>query len=857
MTYIRNLKLSTKLAAIVVGLCIPIVMLGTMTFRNAERQMSALDEQLRGAQIVAVSADLMAAIAEHRSTTSSILTGDSTNLAAVTAAQAQIDALFAEIREIEGEGSPLAAPWARLKSEWRTFDRAKNSDAHLVLVTGAKQSIVATADRHGLNIDSSSETAFLARIGVDWVPVLLEDVLWQRRAGSDLAKDTDKSFARRADVLRAAASSERTRSALENTVKSAVAALPDRTATLRTLAAQVDQSVRALNERSLAAGDDKSITIAAIRESADAAQRALAEFGDEAHAILSAQLETRIAKTRRAELLSGVAALLTTALALLLAVTVARLISRSLRHAVEVFHEIERGKLDNVVRVESTDELGALLNSLQGMQTKLCAQLETERSAAAANARIKVALDKVSSNVMLADTNGRIVYVNESAQRDFANAASDFRRDLPGFDASKMVGSTFDIFHKNPAHQRGVTAALRETHVGTVAIGGRTFRITANPVTNDAGERLGTVVEWLDRTQEVATQKELESVTTAALAGDLTVRVSTIGKTGFFERMAGGLNGVLQLMSDIVGRIKLAARDVSTSSDEIARGNIDLSQRTEEAASSLEETASSMEQMTSTVKQNADNAGMANQLAMAARGKAETGGEIVGSAVRAMSEINASSKRIADIIGTIDEIAFQTNLLALNAAVEAARAGEQGRGFAVVASEVRSLAGRSAAAAKEIKTLIQDSVRKVEDGTQLVGDSGRTLEELVGAVKKVSDIVAEISAASNEQAAGIEQVNRAVTQMDEMTQQNAALVEEASAASQAIVDRASQLRDLVSGYVTSNQDEPGAAIDMSAAPEQQAIRARPVKAAKPGAKAMRPTPLRKVVGGSAQDWSEF
>ena len=246
----------------------------------------------------------------------------------------------------------------------------------------------------------------------------------------------------------------------------------------------------------------------------------------------------------------------------------------------------------------------------------------------------------------------------------------------------------------------------------------------------------------------------------------------------------------------------LLQRDMARWIEVVRKGNISLSQRTEEQASSLEETASSMEEMTSTVKQTADNAGQANQLAIAARSQAEKGGAVVGKAVGAMSAINASSRKIADIIGVIDEIAFQTNLLALNAAVEAARAGEQGRGFAVVASEVRNLAGRSATAAKEIKALIQDSVGKVEEGSKLVDQSGQTLEEIVQAVKKVTDIVAEIAAASQEQSTGIEQVNKAVMQMDEVTQQNAALVEQAAAAAEAIVEQTQALSQQVAVYRT-------------------------------------------------------
>ncbi|MGB5852757.1 MAG: methyl-accepting chemotaxis protein, partial [Rhodanobacter sp.] len=253
------------------------------------------------------------------------------------------------------------------------------------------------------------------------------------------------------------------------------------------------------------------------------------------------------------------------------------------------------------------------------------------------------------------------------------------------------------------------------------------------------------------------------------------------------ERMRDRLTG-------IVGEVQHGSQAVSSAAQQIAKGNDDLSQRTQEQASSLEETAASMEEMTSTVKQNAENASYANQLASGAREQAERGGEVAAQAVAAMDEINASSRKIADIVGLIDEIAFQTNLLSLNAAVEAARAGEQGRGFAVVASEVRSLSQRSAAAAKEIKGLINESVQRVQAGSALVDQSGAALTGIVESVKKVTDIVAEIAAASQEQSAGIDQVNRAVMQMDEVTQQNAALVEEAAAAARAMQEQALELQ---------------------------------------------------------------
>ena len=304
---------------------------------------------------------------------------------------------------------------------------------------------------------------------------------------------------------------------------------------------------------------------------------------------------------------------------------------------------------------------------------------------------------------------------------------------------------------------------------------------------------------------------DLTAVLRAALAGNLVDRVSLHGKSGLVATLATILNELLDSMGGAIRQIQTVSGEVSRGAEEISAGTVNLSQRTEEQSSSLEETATSMEQMTTTVKQNAANAGQANQLAMAARGQAESGGIVVGKAIRAMSEINESSKKIADIIGVIDEIAFQTNLLALNAAVEAARAGEQGRGFAVVASEVRSLAGRSATAAKQIKGLIQDSVRKVEDGSNLVTESGHTLEQIVVSVKKVSDIVAEIAAASHEQSSGIEQVNRAVMQMDELTQQNGSLVEQATSASQTLADQARALSQMMDRYHVTARPAGGSA----------------------------------------------
>jgi len=339
-------------------------------------------------------------------------------------------------------------------------------------------------------------------------------------------------------------------------------------------------------------------------------------------------------------------------------------------------------------------------------------------------------------------------------------------------------------------------------------------------------------------------------------AGDLTqsIEVHSHDEIGQLLQALKNMNASL---AAIVGQVRTGTETIAVASRQIASGNADLSSRTESQASSLEETASSMEELTSTVKQNAENARQANQLVVSTADVAARGGQVVGQVVDTMASIKDSSRKMADIIGVIDGIAFQTNILALNAAVEAARAGEQGRGFAVVASEVRNLAQRSAGAAKEIKTLIEDSVGKVDAGSELVDEAGKTMGEIVTSVKRVTDIMSEIAAASQEQSAGIEQVNQAVTQMDDVTQQNAALVEEASAAAESLQDQADKLAEAVSVFKLDGMYGQRAELPVL----RDVVTAKP--ASRKGARlaavpagGMRPKKLA-VAGGGNDEWEEF
>ncbi len=585
--------------------------------------------------------------------------------------------------------------------------------------------------------------------------------------------------------------------------------------------------------------DDLLPAVAAYREALAAFRQTVEQDAKDA-----GDRVAEVAVINRNALLGGLAVALL--LATLAAVTIIRSLARPLGAAMKVAESIAAGRLDNDIADAGRNEVGKLLASLARMQTNLRERADSDARASAENLRVRTALDSASTSLMLADGDGRIVYLNPAMQRLLRDAEADLRRALPGFEAGTVLGASFDTFHRHPGHQRDLLARLAATHRVQIEIGPRTFALTANPIVDAQGRRNGTVVEWVDRTAELAAEREIAELVQRAAEGDFSARVDAHGKQGFLRtlaeamnrlltdvqaaleaigavqravasgdltaRVAGDFKGQLRALQEdtnqsaerlaaIVADIRAAAAAIDSAAGEIAAGNRDLSGRTEEQAASIEETASTVEELTATVRQNAQNAKQANALAAGASDVAVRGGDVVGQVVETMESITGSSRRIADIIGVIDGIAFQTNILALNAAVEAARAGEQGRGFAVVASEVRSLAQRSAAAAKEIKTLIGDSVDRVEAGSKLVDAAGQTMSEVVAAVKRVTDIMREIAAASEEQSAGIEQVNRVITQMDEATQQNAALVEEASAAAESMKQQSAHLAESVSVFV--------------------------------------------------------
>jgi methyl-accepting chemotaxis protein len=519
-------------------------------------------------------------------------------------------------------------------------------------------------------------------------------------------------------------------------------------------------------------------------------------------------------------------------------------LSHVLDKSVITFYSLASKKFGNKFDLKTGGVVGDFYRGLFSMDVSLSLDIAESKRVAHESLRIKNALDGVHSAVLVANADFKIIFANQSALQLFEDSEADIKKQLPNFDVKALLGSVIDIFHVNPQRQRDLLSNLTGYYAAEMTIGGHIMNVVANVVLDDKGEKIGYVAEWMDKTDEIHAIQNITAIIAAASRGDFETQISENGQRGFllelsrnlnhlfsvtsrslkeiefilealsrgdltrtitteyaglFDQIKGDVNSTVEKLREVIWQIQDTTEIINSSAKEIAAGNNDLSNRTEKQAANLEQTAASIQELTSTVQHNSENAQYANNLAVNASNIASRGVSVVRDVVKTMEGINESSSKIVDIISVIDGIAFQTNILALNAAVEAARAGDQGRGFAVVATEVRSLAQRAASAAGEIKSLINDSVEKVEEGTRLVGHAGQTMEDIVSSVNGVTKVMLEISSASSEQTQGIKQVNQAIMEIDDVTQQNAALVEEAAAAAETLEDKAQSLAQ-TAGY---------------------------------------------------------
>jgi methyl-accepting chemotaxis protein len=819
------MKMAHKLAMIVIVLLLPLTY---VSVKYAVELWSQIDEHALaddGLHYFEGLKEAGRALAAHASFTATVLSGEANTSyfdKKIQESASQLDASIALQDKSEDkygkEGSPervlwqeFRSDWASLAHDWSKLSPEVSAQRHDALSAKLTKLVRLIGETHHLDRDSDLKQFYLQDLAVLEIPRLFFEFGALRAAAAPVA----------AQMLSVTQDQEARINAITANIRFLIDSAHWKLDSLNEWAsrthdaafsAQMKQANDALHESedafnayqhwvasNITTRRPVGVPSQEVMEQGTSFETKLAAL----HDVLMDQVRTRsanrLAQERMQRNLALAFVLAMVAAAILLAGYFTRGLTRSMRRAVATFAAIESGQYENQITVDSADEAGQVLQSLDKMQTTLRTRIEADKRVLTENTRVRQALDKAGTIVLVVDEKHNIVYANETAKTTFARLQQDIQRELPQFTAA-MVGSSIDIFKPVQCLDRSALDGLRDSQNKMLTLGGHALVLNANPVLDETGARLGTVLEWRDRTAGVAVENEVKSVVAEALLGNLQARLPLEGKNGFHANLAGGLNELLDNLSSVVSSIKHAVVEIRSSADGISKGNAELSVRTEAQSSALQETGAALEQMTATVRQTAENAAHADQLATTARNRAENGGVVVSSAISAMHQINTSSRKIADIIGVIDEIAFQTNLLALNAAVEAARAGEQGRGFAVVASEVRNLAGRSAQAAKEIKTLINDSVIKVGEGAKLVDQSGEMLQEIVGAAQSVNKIVAEIAAATREQSAGIGEINTAIAKIDEMTGKNASLVEHDAAAATALLTQTSELSEAMAKY---------------------------------------------------------
>ena len=753
------------------------------------------------------------------------------------------------------------AAWARAVAAHE--DPAAAASDHDAAIAAVRAQMGVVSDVSGAAHSSDPAVLYMARAASEWLPTLSESTAQQGAVGVRVLGEGAIWVDDRIGLAVSRNMQEFLRGRIALELENAEAQLPELArgigVRVRTAQARVDKQNKLIQEKVLDA-ETPSLPVKVMAARDDATRAAMAAVLRSSTVALDTAASAQISGLQKRALATSSVIVLVLLLSAYLFLGFSRSTRASLRTIQDAAEELAAGRFPERVHVDTRDELRDIAGSLQRAVDALRGFAEAQRALFEAHQqggideRLDAGAFQGSFGDMANEINALVGSHIEVKMRVIEIVAAYARGDL-----------SMDI-ERYPGKKAQVTAAVDAVKAGMQAVNAEIKALVDAAVAGDFSRRgdadrfefvYREMIEGLNALMTSADHGlgEIGALLAAVAEGELT-RHADAGLPGRFGELAANANDTVRRLAQVVGQIRAGSDAISTAAGEIASGNQDLSQRTEQQAASLEETASSMEELTSTVRQNADNARQASQLAVGAVEVASQGGEVVGKVVDTMSTIHESSRKVADIIGVIDGIAFQTNILALNAAVEAARAGEQGRGFAVVAAEVRSLAQRSAGAAKEIKQLITDSATKVEHGNQLVSQAGRTMDEIVTSIKRVTDLIADISAASQEQSAGIEQINHAIAQMDEGTQQNAALVEEASAAARSMEQQSEQLVQTVAVFRLSASGEDGHAT----VPARTSVVAMPppVRASAPRA---RPTRRARgngaVPGDIAADWEEF
>jgi len=841
-----NLSICNKLRLIGASFILPIMILLVMFAMEKTKEINFAQTELTGVEYISPLRQLMSDIAKHRGMTNALLNGDESFREKLPEVRNNITKdiqLVESIHQRLGEKLKVNDAWQTVKASWGQLgEKAIKLPASISFSqhTALLENIIALVSRVGnssrLIMDPEIDSNYLMQLIVLRVPELnnLLGILRGRGAGiiaSGELNESDKASITQLYTLM--------KKRVDQTIHGLNIVFENNAQLKVLMSTQFDDFKQdtgdfiKLIESSMLQNDNLELynaktffasgTNAIVRSS---------ELFDESAKQLTALLNARIDKSYKGMFIELGVIVILILLSVSLTIFVSKLMTRASKQTLQVFNSIGNGKFDNDIEIETQDELGEMLQELKALQTRLSVDIKTAQDDATKFGRIKTALDVAGTNMMMADANNTIIYMNEAVQEMFDNIKDTLKENIANFDINHLLGQNIDVFHQDPSHQKNPLKNLKKTYVSKFSVGDVDLQITANPVYANDGERLGTVVEWQDQT---AQNKVINRLVDAAHSGDFSTlevgnskdqayidlasninnMLGTTGSTidevvnvleglargdlsktiegeyhGVFKRLQTSVNTTISKLSGVIEVLKSHSDGSASAAHEVSGTATDIGHGSSEQAASLEEISSSMEQMSANVRQSADNAGQTEQIAQKVASDAEESGQSVTEAVVAM-------KDIAEKISIIEEIARQTNLLALNAAIEAARAGEHGKGFAVVADEVRKLAERSQKAAEEIGTLSTSTVVKAEQ-------AGEKLLKLVPDIQKTAELVQEISLASREQDVGSEEINRALQQLDQTVQRSAASSEELAASAGVLSRQAEEQRETMS-FFTLNE----------------------------------------------------
>ncbi|MBK7614967.1 MAG: methyl-accepting chemotaxis protein [Burkholderiales bacterium] len=809
----------------------------TLLVRAETQQIDATRLEASGIAPVRQATAMIQAMQQHRTAMALSIAGADEGVKLAASSQAEISKLWPALQaEVDATNdTEVRDHWSSVGKHWKdlaaseaagTRNTAASLQGHNQMLQDTRDMLEHMADHYGLTLDPEADGYFLqAAVVVDAMGLIDHLELTRALAVEALAKH-ELGQETRTGLSGALTMADLARRHMDTQLEKVVAASPDLKPGLDSASSASQRDTDALLKSAsalLQAGAALTQAPADFVRQSNPAIASQYQRVAHLHDALSKTLNERLASQIRQRLVLSASVAAVALLALAVTLLVVPTVTRPIAEAVRAAQAVGDGQLDYPINApHGRAEAVRLMQALKLMQTGLRERNARDALVAAESLRVKQALDTCSTNVMIADADSNIIYLNNSVSQMLRLRETDLRKSLPGFDASKVLGQSFDNFHRNPSHQRNVLGNLKGEHKVQIKVAGLTFALTSNPIFDAGSQRIGTVVEWLDRTAEVAAEAEIAQVVQGATEGNFATRLETAGKEPFFAALGGMFNGLLDTMSKTIVEVRAAADHLTSASSQVSSTSQSLSQAASEQAASLEETTASLQEMASSVKQNSENAVVTDGMAAKAAAEATEGGE-------AVSRTAAAMKSIATKISIIDDIAYQTNLLALNAAIEAARAGEHGKGFAVVAAEVRKLAERSQVAAQEIGELASTSVSLAEK-------AGGLLSEMVPSINKTSELVQEIAAASGEQAGGVNQITAAMNHLNTSTQQNASAAEELSATAEELSAQATQLQELMAFFQVA-QDAPVARGAQAGARPQRA--SAPRQAAKPRAAAGR------------------